>query len=102
MRKHPGCRVAALTLVLAGLCVAASAATAVADEYDRYERSPGVYAPAPPPPAASGGPASPDPAGRVPRGAVPVRECRHLRTQRLLQRLLRDVWTVGLRLGPQR
>ena len=59
MRKHPGCRVAALTLVLAGLCVAASAATAVADEYDRYERSPGVYAPAPPPPPRRGAPPPP-------------------------------------------
>jgi len=45
MRKH-------LALVLAGLFVAATAATAVAADYDRYERgprggSPGVYAPPP-------------------------------------------------------
>jgi len=46
MRKH-------IALVLAGLFVAAAAATAatsLAAEYDRYERGPGVYAPAPPPP----------------------------------------------------
>jgi hypothetical protein len=47
MRKH-------LALVLAGLFVAATAATAVAADYDRYERgprggSPGEYAPPPPP-----------------------------------------------------
>lgn len=46
MRKH-------LALVLAGLFVAATAATAVAADYDRYERgprggSPGEYAPPPP------------------------------------------------------
>ena len=46
MRKH-------LALVLAGFFVAASAATAVGAEYDRYERgprggSPGEYAPPPP------------------------------------------------------
>jgi len=46
MRKH-------LALVLAGLFVAATAATAVAAEYDRYERGPrypdrGEYAPPPP------------------------------------------------------
>ena len=45
MRKH-------LALVLAGLFVAATAATSVAADYDRYERgprggSPGVYAPPP-------------------------------------------------------
>jgi len=60
MRRHPVRRLAngplhrerrcaALTLVLAGLFVAATAATGVAAEYDRYERGPGVYAPAPPP-----------------------------------------------------
>ena len=47
MRKH-------LAFVLAGLMVAATAATGVAAEYDRYERgprgrSPGEYAPPPPP-----------------------------------------------------
>jgi opacity protein-like surface antigen len=47
MRKH-------LALVLAGLFVAATAATAVAADYDRYERGPrgggpGEYAPPPPP-----------------------------------------------------
>jgi len=46
MRKH-------LALVLAGLFVAATAATAVAADYDRYERGPrggssGEYAPPPP------------------------------------------------------
>ncbi len=46
MRKH-------FALVLAGLFVAATAATAVAADYDRYERaprggSPGEYAPPPP------------------------------------------------------
>jgi opacity protein-like surface antigen len=50
MRKH-------LALVLAGLFVAATAATAVAADYDRYERGdryrdPGEYAPPPPPRAA--------------------------------------------------
>ena len=48
MKKH-------LALVLAGLFVAATAATAVAADYDRYERgprggSPDTYAPPPPPP----------------------------------------------------
>ncbi|MFA5808041.1 MAG: outer membrane beta-barrel protein [bacterium] len=46
MRKH-------LALILAGLMVAATAATAVAADYDRYERGPrggsrGEYAPPPP------------------------------------------------------
>lgn len=49
MRKH-------LAFALAGLMVAATAATSMAAEYDRYERgprggSPGEYAPPPPPPA---------------------------------------------------
>jgi len=48
MRKH-------LALILAGLFVAATAVTAVAADYDRYERgprggSPDTYAPPPPPP----------------------------------------------------
>jgi len=48
MRKH-------LSLVLAGLFVAATTTAAVAADYDRYERgprggSPGEYAPPPPPP----------------------------------------------------
>jgi len=43
-------------LILAGLMVAATAATAVAAEFDRYERgprggTPGEYAPPPPPPS---------------------------------------------------
>jgi len=57
MRKH-------LALVLAGLFVAATAATAVAAEYDRYERgpqggSPGEYVPPPPPPPRRGAPPPP-------------------------------------------
>jgi hypothetical protein len=45
MRKH-------VAFALAGLMVAATAATSLAADYDRYERGPGgpgVYAPAPPP-----------------------------------------------------
>jgi hypothetical protein len=49
---------------LAGLLVAATAATSVAAEYDRYERGPrggdpGVYAPPPPPPPPRGAQVSP-------------------------------------------
>jgi len=62
MRSH-------LAFALAGLMVAATAATAVAAEYDPYERgprggSPGEYEPAPPPPPPRGAPPPPHrPAG---------------------------------------
>jgi len=86
------------TLVLALAGILASGFVAMADpagaaEYDRYER--GTAAPPPPPrgapPLRAGRPGS--------TRAVPVREHRHLRTERLLRILLRYVWTGGYSSG---